>query len=117
MSLTDRQQEDLDYLMDSYDSNYPERFIKGSLKYNSLLSEKSAYQNALDTREELWDGIAYINFNLQKLDQARLRLELLKDRLQSWVDIAIEFNSPISELENLYDPIRRIDSIMEILYG
>jgi len=115
--MTPQSQADLDYLMDSYNSNYPKRFITGSLKYNTLLSEKSALRNAFDTREELWDGIAYINFNIQKLEQVRTRLTALKETLQEQVDDYIQSNESLEHIEDAYDPIRRIEAIERILYG
>lgn len=115
--MTPQSQADLDYLMDSYNTNYPKRFIAGSKKYNTLLSDKSALQNAFDTREELWDGIAYINFNIQKLEKVRTRLTALKEQLQENVYTCIQNNESLELLEEVYDPIRRIDAIMDILYG
>lgn len=116
-----------------YSNSYRAIYDAGAIEHGGLMTDLSVERLAKESLNEAQDSYAYNHTLLTNLDRVRTRLQQLKDTLEKRLPvysadlnlkIAKEYrptweNSQytVGELEELYDPIRRINAIIEILYG
>lgn len=93
------------------------KYVAGVKEHKDLLSSLPVTSLGIHALEEVADLVNYLYSLNDNLELIRTRLTALKAVLQETVDDAIQCNESVSFLEELYDPVRRVEAIEVILNG
>ena len=136
MGLSAQQQDHVREIITDYTAEYVVTYTRGAKEYGSLMSDLPALQMIKEAKQEAQDNYAYNHVAESQLEKVRTRLTALKELLEEkhldqhdWLfnaDVSMKLNSrprmfrasePVGLLDDIYDPIRRIEAIERILFG
>ena len=100
-----------------YSNSYRAIYDAGAIEHGGLMTDLPVKKLAEEALNEFQDGYAYVHTLLHNADKVRIRLQQLKDIFQEQIDKGIQDNTTVWLLEELYDPIRRIEAIERLIYG
>jgi hypothetical protein len=93
------------------------KYELGALEHKGFLGALPVLVLLQALLEEVVDIINYLYSALDNLERAKTRLTALKELLQETVDDCIANNESLELIEDVYDPIRRIEAVEALLYG
>lgn len=100
-----------------WSNSYRPIYDKGAKEHQTVMSTLPVMMMVKEGMNESMDNYAYNHVAKSQLERVRTKLIQLKEKFQAEVDDAIHGNESLEHLENIYDPIRRIEAIERILFG
>lgn len=127
MNLTQHQH--LEKIIKDYTESYKKIYIAGAIEHGGLMTDLPVKKLAEEALNEAQDSYAYNHTLLTNLDRVRTRLQQLKNTLSlekyEWFDADARIKkgprpegwiTTVGDIDDYYDPIRRIEAIERILF-
>lgn len=115
--MTGEQQEHIEGINKRFTEFNHAKYTAGVKEHKSLLSSLPVTSLGVHALEEVADLVNYLYSLNDNLELIRTRLTALKDLLQETVDDCIANNESLELIEEVYDPVRRVEAIERILFG